>query len=102
MTTPRRDGSGFDESARRALAGFHRRMIVALAREMDEAPDPWVRDAIADWLDEFLRESRSWRQAYPETAAVPRRLGAVPPIRPVPDIDPDERAAGAPPRPSAP
>ena len=91
-----RDGSGFDESSRRALAGFHRRMIVALAREMDEAPDAWVREAIADWLDEFLRESRSWRQAYPETAVLPRSLGVVPPVRPVPDPE------SGPPRPAAP
>jgi hypothetical protein len=97
LTTPLRDGSGFDESSRRALARFHRRMIVALAREMDEAPDPWVRAAIADWLDEFLRESRSWRQAYPETAPLPRCLGVVPPVRPVPDSEPE----GEPPRPPA-
>jgi hypothetical protein len=98
LTTPLRDGSGFNESSRRALARFHRRMIVALAREMDEAPDPWVREAIADWLDEFLRESRSWRQAYPETAVLPPNLGVVPPVRPVPDAGPERE----PPPPSAP
>lgn len=65
MPTPLRDTPGFNDGSRDALAGFHRRMIVALAREMDDAPDPWVREAIADWLDEFLRESRSWRQAFP-------------------------------------
>ncbi len=64
MATPLRDAAGFTEGSLRAFAGFQQRMILALAREMDDAPDTWVREAIADWLDEFLREARSWRTAF--------------------------------------
>ena len=69
MATPLRDAAGFTDGSLHALAGFHRRMIQALAREMDDAPDIWVREAIADWLDEFLREARSWRLAFAEDGA---------------------------------
>jgi hypothetical protein len=72
LNIPVRGVGGDSEASVQALCGFYRRMLVTIAREMDEAPDPWVREAIGDWLDEFVRESTSWSN--------PPALRSVPPL----------------------
>jgi hypothetical protein len=72
----RRDPNGFNEASVPALCGFYRRMLVVLAREMDDAPDAWVREAIGEWLDEFVQESTNWSEPSKLRSAPPLSRGA--------------------------
>ena len=71
LNVPLRGPAGFNEASVSALCGFYRRMLVVIAREMDEAPNPWVREAIGDWLDEFVREASGWREPPTPRSAPP-------------------------------